>query len=595
MATSTKRKFRASNFLQICVLFCIIASVLSRSHTLHVKDDQRKQITCSTFGFLKNGYLSVTMGGFTTTYTPTDTKVDNNLFGFTLDKTYSSGISPYLENKEDVCAIKNPSLAKDESVAMLFFILNLKDKRLDILKQGKDFKNIQITTMSEEAYAKAIRNDRSVTSKRGPSSILHMLHKRDVKDNKIPDAKVMPTTLKNETPKEAAKGAGLKTGSVTGKTPPATPKSTTPAAAVDKAAGNVVSKFLPVNGSIPLHYFKESINVHFVVAMKRKEEEGLYNLFFHNCGNYGKEPLHNTVNFTLNITEKNAESYLSAGEIPLPSLYFALCVLFMFTGCFWFFILRKSKEGVYKIHYLMLGLMFVKSIAFLFHGINYHFIGKEGFQEEGWAVVYYITHLMKGALLFITIVLIGAGWAFIKHMLSDRDKKIFLIVIPLQILANVAQIIIEESEEGTTRYTTWKEVFILVDLLCCGAILFPVVWSIRHLQEGSQTDGKAAINLRKLKLFRHFYIMITVPFQFQWLDELFKETATFVFFVITGYKFRPATDNPYLQVPMEEEEFEMDEVLTESGALETVTKVINRSSGGGDSVTKQRESSHEYD
>ena len=32
--------------------------------------------------------------------------------------------------------------------------------------------------------------------------------------------------------------------------------------------------------------------------------------------------------------------------------------------------------------------------------------------------------------------------------------------------------------------------------------------SIRHLQEASHTDGKAAINLRKLKLFRHFYIMI---------------------------------------------------------------------------------------
>jgi hypothetical protein len=55
-------------------------------------------------------------------------------------------------------------------------------------------------------------------------------------------------------------------------------------------------------------------------------------------------------------------------------------------------------------------------------------------------------------------------------------------------------------------------VFILVDLLCCGAILFPVVWSIRHLQEGSQTDGKAAINLRKLKLFRHFYIMVSAVF-----------------------------------------------------------------------------------
>ena len=82
-------------------------------------------------------------------------------------------------------------------------------------------------------------------------------------------------------------------------------------------------------------------------------------------------------------------------------------------------------------------------------------------------------------------------------------------------IANVAYIIIEESEEGEARHSRWMDIFILVDLLCCGAILFPVVWSIRHLHESSGTDGKASISLEKLKLFRlvllELYIIILYP------------------------------------------------------------------------------------
>lgn len=171
---------------------------------------------------------------------------------------------------------------------------------------------------------------------------------------------------------------------------------------------------------------------------------------------------------------------------------------------------------------------------------------------------------MKGAVLFTTIVLIGTGWTFIKHILGDKDKKLFMIVIPLQVLANVAQIIIDESQIGDKEHSLWRDIFNLVDLLCCAAILFPVVWSIRHLQDASATDGKAAINLKKLKLFRQFYIMIvcyiyftriivyllkiTVAFQYAWLDEMFKEMATYVFFVLTAYKFRPTEQHIYFNL-----------------------------------------------
>nr|KAF6401125.1 G protein-coupled receptor 108 [Rousettus aegyptiacus] len=203
---------------------------------------------------------------------------------------------------------------------------------------------------------------------------------------------------------------------------------------------------------------------------------------------------------------------------------------------------------------------------------------------------------LKGALLFITIALIGSGWAFVKYVLSDKEKNVFGIVIPLQVLANVAYIVIESREEGASDYAIWKEILFLVDLICCGAILFPVVWSIRHLQDASGTDGKAAVNLAKLKLFRHYYVMIicyvyftriiaillrvAVPFQWQWLCQLLVEGSTLTFFVLTGYKFQPAGDNPYLQLPLEDEEdVQTEQVMTDAGFREGLSKVNKTASG----------------
>lgn len=45
---------------------------------------------------------------------------------------------------------------------------------------------------------------------------------------------------------------------------------------------------------------------------------------------------------------------------------------------------------------------------------------------------------------------------------------------------------------------------------------------------------------------------MTVPFQYEWLDEMFREMTTYVFFVLTGYKFRPASANPYFALSAEE-------------------------------------------
>ncbi|KAG8141984.1 putative Protein GPR107-like protein [Naja naja] len=197
-----------------------------------------------------------------------------------------------------------------------------------------------------------------------------------------------------------------------------------------------------------------------------------------------------------------------------------------------FSIKSQEQEGLYSLyfHKCILGNVQIEQVPFSLD-IDYHYISTQGYPIEGWAVVYYITHLLKGALLFITIALIGTGWAFIKHILSDKDKKIFMIV-----LANVAFIIMESTEEGTTEYGLWREILFLVDLLCCGAILFPVVWLIRHLQEASATDGKG----------------------------------------------KPASDNPYLQLSQEDDSFDMESVVTTSGVMEGMKKVKKTANGSAE-------------
>ncbi len=131
-----------------------------------------------------------------------------------------------------------------------------------------------------------------------------------------------------------------------------------------------------------------------------------------------------------------------------------------------------------------------------------------------------------------------------------------------------------------TRFAAWTNVFHLIDIACCIAVLFPIVNSIRHLREAVATDGKgqnarlngveanltnaAVRSLAKLHLFRQFYLVViswiyftriiasllasSLPYHSLWLGDFFTELATLSFFCFTGYKFRPTADNPYFSL-----------------------------------------------
>ena len=91
----------------------------------------------------------------------------------------------------------------------------------------------------------------------------------------------------------------------------------------------------------------------------------------------------------------------------------------------------------------------------------------------------YVAAFVKGTLLFSVILLIGSGWSLIKPLLNVRDKRILMGVLPLQVMVNIAMVIVEETPPGTMGWLTWRDILHLADIICCCAILFPIVWSIR--------------------------------------------------------------------------------------------------------------------
>ncbi|KAK5873312.1 hypothetical protein PBY51_018362 [Eleginops maclovinus] len=532
------------------LLLLLLTGSEARIHKLTLNNETRSSVDLNNFGFYANGTLDVKLVSLRiseqlTNYTAYP-------LGFTLSRSRVNGVLSYTAEETDVCPLTLPKSTNSEP--LLLFLIDIKTLSVNVKVMG-DQDNLLIAKPKVQP-PQGVRKEREA----------------------VPEAPAAPAVGGGEPPKEEDKV-----------TQEVQKEKQEPA----DGEGNRFQLDKVKQMTLALDKVNGSYNFSFHIVFSLLAE-GLYTLKFHYCRNKGpviKLPYY----FSVEVTEQNPGGYLSAAEIPLSRLYIGMAGVFFTAAMVWVYTLMKHRYSVFKIHWLMAALAFTKSISLVFHSINYHFINTEGHPIEGWAVMYYITHLLKGALLFITLALIGTGWAFVKYILSDKEKKIFMIVIPLQVLANVAYIIIESTEEGSIEYYLWKEILFLVDLICCGAILFPVVWSIRHLQEASSTDGKAAMNLEKLKLFRHYYVMIvcyiyftriiaillkvTMPFQWQWCYEFLVEVSTLIFFVLTGYKFRPASNNPYLQLPQDEEDVEMDEVVTESGALEGISKVKKTCNG----------------
>uniref|UniRef100_A0A0D9W6Z0 Uncharacterized protein n=1 Tax=Leersia perrieri TaxID=77586 RepID=A0A0D9W6Z0_9ORYZ len=262
--------------------------------------------------------------------------------------------------------------------------------------------------------------------------------------------------------------------------------------------------------------------------------------------------------------------YLTVGLLPLPGIFAAASAVYAAFLLAWAWACccahRATAE---RIHAVMGALLLFKALKLACAAEDSWYVSRTG-TPHGWDVAFYVFGFLKGVLLFTVIVLIGTGWSFLKPYLQEREKKVLMIIIPLQVVENIASAVIGETGPAGRDWLAWNQIFLLVDVICCCAVFFPIIWSIRNLREASKTDGKAARNLQKLTLFKKFYLVVVgylyftriavsafaavLSYRYQWVVTVAMEAASLAFYVFVFYNFKPVERNPYLYVGDEEEE-----------------------------------------
>ena len=331
------------------------------------------------------------------------------------------------------------------------------------------------------------------------------------------------------------------------------------------------------------------------------EEEGMYFLIYQVCQLDRADPNNKHFReirstFELDISMKNVDafgnvSYLTAGEMVLPRAFLYFSVSFLVCTIVWIQMLRSPAGGpggarpkVLPIHHMMTALLVLKTLSVFFESVRYHYIRVTG-HAEFWSFVYYTFAFLKGTFLFTVILLIGSGWSFVKPFLNGREKTVIAVVLFLQVVDNLALVVLNAETEGEQRFDDWSAVLHLVDIICCCAVLVPIVWSVNALEKSIEQNaeskaggGKAAPppdsedakTLEKLRLFRSFYLLVVayvyftrivvylfatmLDYHHTWLRYAVTELGTLTFYVVVGIKFRPVADNQYAPVRVSEDD-----------------------------------------
>eukprot|EP00557_Chaetoceros_sp_GSL56_P006648 CAMPEP_0176488912 /NCGR_PEP_ID=MMETSP0200_2-20121128/6980_1 /TAXON_ID=947934 /ORGANISM="Chaetoceros sp., Strain GSL56" /LENGTH=479 /DNA_ID=CAMNT_0017885963 /DNA_START=230 /DNA_END=1669 /DNA_ORIENTATION=- len=369
----------------------------------------------------------------------------------------------------------------------------------------------------------------------------------------------------------------------------------------------------------PVQWKPNEPTVHHVFTA---QEAGYYFLFYQVCllndadnGKYLFKEVQST--FKLEFEYKNYDamgkiSYLTAGEMPLPHLYLYFSISYALMLFLWIRFVNGDgnsarKPTIYAIHHLMSSVVLLKALSTFFESVRYHFIRIKG-HAELWSFVYNVINFIKGTFLFTVILLIGSGWSFFKPFLSKKERRVIYLVFILQVIDNIAMLVLSHETMGERYYNDWSAILHLVDIVSCCAILIPIVWQVNTLeqsveavenkndneqQEQSSNQNEGVVNdndgetkrlQSKLSLFRSFYIAVvayiyftrvvvylfasTLSYDQTWLTYFVNEVGTLLFYVVIGIQFKPTVESEYFQVGSDEGQVETEAANHEDNTIE---------------------------
>lgn len=218
---------------------------------------------------------------------------------------------------------------------------------------------------------------------------------------------------------------------------------------------------------------------------------------------------------------------------------------------FWGFVCYKNQPYVHKIHILM-GILLVMGTLDLICGPADKQYASFTSNDHGWDVVIYILKFFRLVLFYTVIVLVGAGWSFLKQRLNAMEKMVLIIVIPL----NVASIVIKKANPFHKDLLTWSMDFLFVDSICILSLFIPIVQTWAWLNKAIKADGKAASFEKFDVQFVQFYMVVTLystvmgfpvnHYKSTWTTSnetcnAAEEIFSLVFCMVTFYMFRPGS------------------------------------------------------